>query len=191
MKLVLCKGLLILILSIMVIFSLHGEDEETSQQSCTKSSCHKKIREGKWIHSPVSENLCDACHEVKEPIENITKDHKSTLTGKVNELCLSCHSDFASELEKMPTIHKIVSQNCTKCHNPHGSDFKFNLKKESPSLCFECHAKIEENISREKHTPIKEGECLTCHDPHASNFKKLLVTENNSLCKTCHDPMPE
>ena len=54
----------------------------------------------------------------------------------LNELCYKCHADkegpFAFE-------HAPVVENCTICHDPHGSVADNLLKQNQPYLCLQCH----------------------------------------------------
>ena len=191
MKIFLCKAILTGILLISISYYLYGEGDSVDEQSCVNSSCHAKIIDAKWVHVPAGEKMCDACHEIANLPKNIIGAHKAPLISKGNELCFSCHSEIGDKLKQMPVIHKVVNEDCGKCHNPHSSPYKFQLVKEPPNLCFDCHKKIEATIHNEKHKPIKDGKCLSCHDPHLSSFKKLLLKGKNSLCKSCHKTLPK
>ncbi|MEW6067763.1 MAG: cytochrome c3 family protein [Nitrospirota bacterium] len=60
--------------------------------------------------------------------------------------------------------------------------------KKVPALCYECHAKLKESLSRSYvHSPFKKGECISCHNPHTSNIKGLVKEDINSLCLKCHN----
>jgi DmsE family decaheme c-type cytochrome len=55
----------------------------------------------------------------------------------VNETCFPCHA----EKEGPFTFdHPPASENCTICHNPHGSVQNYLLVQSLPFLCLKCHA---------------------------------------------------
>jgi predicted CXXCH cytochrome family protein len=63
-----------------------------------------------------------------------------------------------------------------------------NTKAQVPALCYECHAKLKEELSNSYvHFPFKQGQCLSCHNAHAAIQKGLLNDEVNALCLSCHE----
>jgi DmsE family decaheme c-type cytochrome len=54
----------------------------------------------------------------------------------VNETCWQCHAD-----KRGPFLweHQPVTEACTNCHTPHGSNIAPLLKSRPPFLCDECH----------------------------------------------------
>lgn len=68
------------------------------------------------------------------------------------------------------------------------SDLKSDLKNEVPDLCYECHVKLKDSLSRSHvHFPFEDGKCISCHNAHTSNIKGLLRDDINSLCLSCHE----
>ncbi len=62
-----------------------------------------------------------------------------------------------------------------------------DLKADVPALCYKCHVKLKESLSRRHiHFPFKEGKCLSCHNSHTSDLHGLLNDEINLLCLNCH-----
>ncbi|OGW37873.1 MAG: hypothetical protein A2Y97_02235 [Nitrospirae bacterium RBG_13_39_12] len=62
------------------------------------------------------------------------------------------------------------------------------LKENVPDLCYKCHVKFKESLSRSYvHFPFKDGKCISCHNAHASNMKGLIREDINQLCLSCHD----
>jgi predicted CXXCH cytochrome family protein len=62
------------------------------------------------------------------------------------------------------------------------------LKGKIPDLCYKCHTKLKESLSRGYvHFPFSQGKCIACHSSHASNIKGLVREDINSLCLSCHD----
>jgi predicted CXXCH cytochrome family protein len=63
-----------------------------------------------------------------------------------------------------------------------------NLKAAVPDLCYKCHVKLKESLSRPHvHFPFKEGKCISCHNAHTSDIKVLIREDINTLCLSCHD----
>ena len=49
------------------------------------------------------------------------------------------------------------------------------LKETVPDLCYKCHIKLKESLSRgDVHFPFKDGKCMACHDAHTSDMKGLV-----------------
>ncbi|MBI3754392.1 MAG: cytochrome C [Deltaproteobacteria bacterium] len=61
--------------------------------------------------------------------------------------------------------------------------------KDTQSLCYECHAKRVEELTKKAivHQPVKDGKCTGCHNPHASKHSGLLAYTGSALCYNCHD----
>jgi len=92
-------------------------------------TCHdQEDFEAENMHSPVEDGDCAECHNPH------ASPHKVMLRGKVAEVCFGCHDqdDLHTEADDEKLV-KIVQgkspQACTKCHNPHGGDAEFFLKK--------------------------------------------------------------
>jgi predicted CXXCH cytochrome family protein len=96
-------------------------------------------------------------------------------------------------------VHKPAVRDCTKCHDPHASDNKFQLLKatagdQKENLCLGCHTtglNVPEKGSR--HTALDMG-CETCHVTHKTGergnpeFDYHLTKAPPALCVDCHDP---
>src|SRR6185436_11435167 len=84
-----------------------------------------------------------------------------------------------------PVVHRPVAEGkCLGCHDPHGSNSRKMLKKDtSPELCLTCHKEI--TSAAHIHKPASE-DCAKCHSPHTSKHQKLLVAEPYELCLSCH-----
>ena len=95
----------------------------------------------------------------------------------VNETCTSCHAEYRG-----PFLweHQPVAEDCTNCHNPHGSVQPALLKLRPPFLCQTCH----EGAGHPSmvNTPqglagggapsafLLAGGCINCHSQiHGSN----------------------
>lgn len=148
--------------------------------------CHpKNLAAGKFLHGPVAVGECTACHGAHQ------SDFPKLLQAQANDVCFTCHTDKKSDLEKKKVVHKPVRENCVSCHNPHASDYTFQLKNDSAAaLCYDCHKGIKERVAKNKvpHKALnlKKG-CLECHNAHATNFPRLLDNEPMNACFNCHD----
>lgn len=57
--------------------------------------------------------------------------------ASVNETCFTCHAD-----KRGPFLweHAPAAEECTLCHQPHGSPHRAMLTQRPPLLCQQCHA---------------------------------------------------
>ncbi len=146
-----------------------------TKTSCITTECHAKMGKDKFVHGPVAEGECVACHEQ-------TGKHKFKPITRVEPLCEQCHEP--KNVKKV--LHPPVKEGkCTKCHSPHQSPYKYQLRASGSDLCFMCHDK---SIIGGKfvHGPAAEGACTACHSPHQSDIPKLLKAQGNDVCFTCH-----
>ncbi|MBI4843244.1 MAG: cytochrome c3 family protein [Nitrospirae bacterium] len=149
---------------------------------CITAACHSNLDKTKFVHGPVAAGECAACHgDSKDHAANPKKSRFKAITD-VGKKCYECHDT----LEKKKKTHAPVQDGeCTACHDPHGSSYKFQLKKEGSSLCFDCH---DDSIVGKKfvHGPAAVGGCVACHEPHTANFDKNLKAKSPELCYSCH-----
>jgi predicted CXXCH cytochrome family protein len=156
---------------------------EASDRLCLK--CHTKDKfKGSYVHGPVAVGACIACHD----------PHGGNASGLVGasgrQMCLTCHADMDARLKNARFQHKAVADNCTDCHAPHASDYRYELRAATLDLCTKCHARIlsEYRKAAVKHAPVLEGaSCLNCHDPHMAGDERLLVADGVDVCLNCHD----
>ncbi|MBL7049942.1 MAG: cytochrome C [Nitrospira sp.] len=96
--------------------------------------------------------------------------------------CYECHDKFTGKR----LLHSPVEAGeCTACHNPHGSPFKFMLKASGGDLCYECHDS-DLTTAEYVHGPAAVGGCTACHDPHSSDYDMNLRLAGPGLCYSCH-----
>ncbi len=135
-----------------------------------------------WSHAPYEAGDCSVCHQKNDP------KAPGPLVRAGNELCYSCHEEFA-EVMTRKFKHPPAVQDCANCHNPHNSKERKLLVTEQTSLCFGCHQDIQAVAQRSKvkHGALTTGaKCANCHNPHAANVEKILVQLPFDLCVTCH-----
>jgi len=141
----------------------------------------------RFAHPPFADKQCDVCHAP-------AKDGKVVLTqANVKDLCVTCHSDKAEQIEKAKVQHPGATGDCTDCHNPHASAQPGLPKTDAVSICLDCHSdQAELRKKRYLHQPAFQQGCATCHEPHGGENQHLLRAEGvNSLCLECHGPNAE
>jgi predicted CXXCH cytochrome family protein len=173
---------------------IHPVPLEKNATSAQCLECHAEKAKGKFVHTAVSAG-CTSCHEVR-----VNKDvtRVKLVTTTPYSLCLTCHAD-KNAADIKGTVHKPAVRDCTKCHDPHASDNKFQLLKatagdQKENLCLGCHTtglNVPEKGSR--HTALDIG-CETCHVTHKTGergnpeFDYHLTKAPPALCVDCHDP---
>ncbi len=167
---------------------------------CTQ--CHvnaKHFYRKKHVHGPVATGDCTACHNPHAgpyPFELTASAH--------GQICTNCHRDKAVYLQRSPQIYVhgiLVGLGCTACHDPHASDYRYQLHQGPINLwCTRCHLKLQ-GLKRghplKTHPligpkdPIRKGRkfgCTSCHNPHGSKYRFLLIGDvyGGHVCRKCH-----
>jgi DmsE family decaheme c-type cytochrome len=158
---------------------LHAEhdkvrDKTTQPEVCF--TCHKEQRvlANKQSHHPILEGkiVCADCHA-----SHGSAGPKLMQRDSVADTCFTCHME-----KRGPFVRKHEpAEDCTICHNPHGSSIDNLLKKRPPFLCQQCHepsthqggipglATGNSNGSKTKGITMGRS-CLNCHtNTHGSN----------------------
>lgn len=155
--------------------------------TCITSECHPKINKEVFVHGPVAAGECKICHgespgHWEDPVKYRFKPAAGT---SVN--CFKCHEKFPA---KKYTHYPVQEGECTDCHSPHGSPYKFQLLYKGGDLCFQCH---DESMVAGKyvHGPAAVGGCIICHEPHVADYAKNLKAEGPDLCFMCHTDKAE
>jgi DmsE family decaheme c-type cytochrome len=98
--------------------------------------CHQEIRVQFSMpnHHPVPEGkiTCIDCHDAHgTAAENMLRQ------DSVKATCTQCHAE-----KEGPFLfeHADLTEECTACHEQHGSVNTFLLKQTDPFLCLQCHA---------------------------------------------------
>ncbi len=154
-------------------------------------SCHDPHQSSRphlmqaFVHAPFDDkDSCSTCHQA-------AKDGKVVLTSaSPKELCLTCHSEKAEQIEKAKVQHPGAAGDCTDCHDPHAGRSPAFPKPDGVAACTKCHTdQAEQGKKSYVHQPAFGQGCATCHDPHGNDNQHLLRTANiNRLCLECHGP---
>ncbi len=171
-------------------------------------SCHEDMQEQITAATVKHKGLtaekgCLTCHDPH------TSDYSMQLTAQPLALCMRCHDrEYKTSTGKIADIKALLAANsnhhgpirdndCSACHDPHGSANFRMLKEYFPrrfyapynpdnyKLCFMCHQNtIAETASTTTLTSFRNGDqnlhflhvnrskgrtCRACHDAHASN----------------------
>lgn len=164
--------------------------------------CHVNNR--KWasmthIHGPVGTGDCTICHDP----HGSRHEFQLWADGK-GKLCVVCHEGMKRYLEPDPknfVAHGILNaQGCGACHNPHATNFRFQLHGEINDICLSCHVTlagvtqghpVQNHPVSGKSDPRRAGNpftCTSCHNPHGSQYKYLLIGDvrGGRVCVKCH-----
>jgi predicted CXXCH cytochrome family protein len=150
--------------------------EPVEPGSCMTGECHRERRRAAYLHKPVMEVACDACHMPEQP------GHKFPIRQEGAELCTVCHPSTALGAH----THQVVEQEgCLPCHDPHASNARWLLVDMSAELlCQRCHW-VERKSQR--HDLFASGACTACHDPHVADNRSLLIGgDGKDHCMACH-----
>jgi DmsE family decaheme c-type cytochrome len=112
----------------------HGVHQaKQAEAACT--SCHSEqvARFRLPSHHPLPEGKmsCDSCHDVHSANEGMLRTRMRT-----NDLCYTCH-----QAKEGPFIfeHAPVQEDCSLCHEPHGTVANNLLTANEPVVCLQCH----------------------------------------------------
>ena len=159
--------------------------------------CHADKTKGKSVHSALKTG-CLSCHEVRV---NRDATHVKLTKPTVAGLCFTCHSNKNPSSLK-GKVHPPAVRDCLKCHDPHASANKDQLRKaasgdKAENLCLSCHD-VGVNVPKggSRHAALDMG-CDTCHvihksgDPSQREFADHLTKPAPQICLDCHDVTAE
>ena len=148
-------------------------DPIEQQETCF--TCHPRTRSDTYKASghPLrfGSMACSDCHNVHDGNSDFL-----LVEDNVNDTCYTCHAD-----KRGPFLweHAPVTESCTLCHDPHGSNHPAMLTKRPPLLCQQCHSAAfhpstaygAEGLPGAAANPNLLGKnCLNCHSQtHGSN----------------------
>lgn len=184
--------------------------EDVTKTTCYE--CHNSMINTKNTHAPTANWLCLDCHNGKVGEYNMKDDGKSKYLAPdpISKTCGKCH-DSVKEWQATKYGHGPVNDGrCERCHNPHGSDNDFFLRKSIWNLCTTCHAekangqhvipaigfgrvtKSGGHPTKDRKDPARPGRdlvCSSCHNPHGSSGIFLLRMKGSmpyGVCQRCH-----
>jgi DmsE family decaheme c-type cytochrome len=108
--------------------------KERETDLCFTCHAQKKAQFFRASHHPVREGLmtCSDCHN-----PHAVQDGRLVDQAAVTEACYRCHTE-----KRGPFMweHVPVREDCTTCHEVHGSNHMKMLKVKEPFLCQRCHS---------------------------------------------------
>ena len=130
---------------------------------------------------PHGHNLANvSCNECHSPHSGDAVLAGGTRLPPANETCLRCHP-----AQRGPFVfeHEALRENCTTCHNPHGSVNEKMLKARNQTLCLQCHFQQQTTSGqlliggRDHSSFVQRGTCWSagCHEAiHGSHVNSSL-----------------
>jgi DmsE family decaheme c-type cytochrome len=156
------------------LHTAHDKVREKTTQPEVCFTCHKEQRSlvNKQSHHPIVEGkmTCSDCHA-----SHGSAGPKLMQRDSVADTCFTCHME-----KRGPFVRKHEpAEDCTICHNPHGSAIDNLLKTRPPFLCQQCHEPTSHrgaipgltgtNTSAGKGLTMGRA-CLNCHtNIHGTN----------------------
>lgn len=154
-------------------------DPLEQQQACF--DCHPEVRADTFKASShplrFGSMRCSDCHNVHDGNNDFLLN-----AGTVNDTCFSCHAE-----KRGPLLweHAPVSEDCSLCHRPHGSNHGALLTLRPPLLCQQCHASAWHSSSAYTSDAVEDGtfnrfllarSCMNCHSQvHGSNHPSGMM----------------
>jgi DmsE family decaheme c-type cytochrome len=143
------------------------------------------------------QKTCETCHGPGSLHGEAAGDHSNpgfatinNMKGDASATCLQCHND-QKRLHWAGSAHNSRNLSCVTCHSVHNPKSAKNqlLMADEKLVCFQCHANVKSELTRNSPMPVLEGKmtCSDCHNPHGSSTDKLLAADSvNQLCFKCH-----
>ena len=150
-----------------------------SADSCVTAQCHAILGRAKYVHAPVAEGDCSACHQATEQAH--PGPDSMTLTETEPGLCLQCHDNPAAG---MAYPHSALEEGCTGCHSPHQGGLPKFVLQNGGKLCLACHADVKQGAY--VHGPVRADNCQMCHGIHGGANESMLNLPGKDNCLACH-----
>jgi len=145
--------------------SIHSGYSPLAAMPETCYNCHLdvKLEANMASHHPIKEGKvsCNDCHNPHGSLAEAEIRDDS-----LNQLCYQCHAD-----KRGPFLweHAPVEEDCSICHEAHGSRHKKLTTQKTPNLCQNCHERHgaygkESSFPGDDTTRFFVGRsCLNCH----------------------------
>lgn len=177
-------------------FAWHGSGHDDNEVAC--ADCHQvHIAHDPVLTTASQPQVCFDCHkqrrsESMKPYSHPLDEGKMACTGchsphglasdrllarqTLNDTCFECHAE-----KRGPFLweHAPAAEDCSNCHNPHGSNHPGMLNVRGPLLCRSCHSQAGHPSFASNAGGLADGtaskyllgrNCLNCHTQvHGSN----------------------
>jgi len=159
----------------------------TAMTGAACTNCHADILARRVMHGPAASGDCAACHIVTSSAGTRRIGLKGNASSRdTAALCVACHTDTADRLKQAHRHAPVASGNCSACHDPHGSAYRFQLPADGNQTCMKCHEDIAQALAQTHvHGPAVNA-CVICHDAHAAAHPAQLKAAGNDMCVACH-----
>lgn len=162
--------------------------------------CHRSITTPSHVHGPVGTFSCAWCHALGGDPKYSTPKRDATLCGE-------CHVETMKRVRGWKLRHGPVDVGmCEICHDPHGSEEPYLMRRPVNELCLSCHEDVAKGIHvvrttrNESHplsgkpdmNPNRQGldiACISCHNPHGGDVRYYFQNNEEdrmALCQFCH-----
>ncbi len=175
------------------VLCLSCHDKQIVAVSGNIEAISPHLIEGNTVHAPIDTDGCTACHlpHVSEQHSLLNKAFPSTryvsATVENFDLCFDCHDKnlFTSPITETATnfrngeknLHYLHVQgergrNCSLCHDMHGSENKYMIKKRTQYGNWQMPIEFEHSD--------KGGSCLTgCHEK--KSYERLVLPDSLTI----------
>lgn len=183
--------------------------DDVAETTCF--DCHKGMLNTRSTHAPTANWLCTYCHTGEADAYNMEDEGKSRYIwpDPISKVCAGCHDQVDNWQANKYGHGPVNDGRCMRCHNPHGSNNEFFLRKPIWKLCTTCHTEkaIPGNHivagfvfgrnkgahpTKDRADPARPGRdfvCTSCHNPHGSSGIYLLRMKGSrpfNVCRRCH-----
>ena len=187
------RGLALPILGLLLILGVAGGAGAAAEhptlvdpEKAVCQTCHDELLEVEVPHPPAVDD-CLSCHTFDGTDDGMTVE---VMAGGV-ALCLICHDTLEKAAAgELAAPHAPVIDDCSTCHDPHGTDFEAMLVEAGDQICLQCHDAGDTDAAHP--IPVSRADCRTCHDAHGSEGAHMLrgatrhVPFEEGSCDACH-----
>lgn len=133
-------------------------------------------------------HLGDSRHWEDDPDDYPMPSLKTADVEMVTHVCSTCHVNSHQQNMQEKNLHARNDVTCLGCHQVHDNTRQGLLKDSEPSLCYECHSRIEGHFAKPYRHPVADGvmKCSECHMSVDENRMELSYDGTNVACYQCH-----